>query len=61
MHRATLAIARAALLAVDLLHHRHRIDALGNAMAVAAVCAGDAVAIVQVVQNADARGFLARV
>ena len=59
MHGAALAIAGSALASVDLLHHRHRVHALGDAVAVPAMGTGDAVAVMQVVQDADARGFLA--
>jgi hypothetical protein len=59
VHRAALAFARAALLAVDFLHHRDHVHALGDAVAVTAVRAGDAVAVAQVHHDPGARGLLA--
>ncbi|MNN15015.1 hypothetical protein D3C81_1281100 [compost metagenome] len=59
MHRAALALADAGLLAVDLGHHPVHIDALGDAMAVAAVVGGNAVLVVQMGHHPGGAGFLA--
>ena len=59
MHRAALAAAQAVLAAEDLVHHGRGVAALGDAVAVAAMGAGDAVAIGQMHAEADARGLLA--
>ena len=61
MHRAALAAAQAVLAAEDLVHHRPRVAALGDAVAVAAVGAGDAVASCEVHAEADAGRLLAGV
>jgi hypothetical protein len=61
VHRAALAPARPGGLAVDLGHHPDRVDALGDAVPVAAVGGGDRVAVVEVRADADGRGLLARV
>ena len=57
MHRPALARARAAGLAVDLGHHLFHADALGDAVAMAAMGRGDAVMVLQVHHDADARGL----
>src|SRR5215468_10139511 len=61
MHRAALAAAEAILLAEDLRHHRLLVAALGDAVAVAAMRAGDGVAVVEMHADADARCLLAGV
>ena len=61
MHRAALAAAQALLAAEDLVHHRPGVAALGDAVAVAAMGAGDAVDVGQVHAEPDARGLLAGV
>src|SRR5215468_9144131 len=61
MHRAALAAAEAILLAEDLRHHRLLIAALGDAVAVPAMRAGDGVAIVEMHADADARGLFASI
>ena len=61
MHRAALAAAQAFLAAEDLVHHATGVAALGDAVAVAAMGAGDAVDVGQMHAEADARGFLAGV
>ena len=59
MHGAALAGAEAVLAAVDLRHHAVHVAALGDAVAVAAMGAGDAIAIVEVQAHADAACLLA--
>ena len=61
VHRAALAAAQAFLLAEDLGHHRLLVAALGDAVAVPAMRAGDVVAVLEVHAEADARGLLARI
>src|SRR6516164_4676457 len=61
VHRAALAVAAAGLAAVDLGHHLPDVYAFGDAVAMAAVRAGDGVAAVEVDADADRRGLLARV
>src|SRR5208282_1778701 len=61
VHGAALAVAAAGLAAVDLGHHLVHVYAPGDAVAVAAVRAGDAVTVVQVAADADRRRLLARV
>ena len=51
----------AGLAAVDLGHHLADVHAAGNAVAVAAVGAGDGVPAVEVAADTDRRRFLARV
>ena len=45
VHRAALALAQAILAAVDLLHHPDHVTALGDAVAMTAMGAGDVVCI----------------
>src|SRR5229473_1136796 len=61
VHRAALTVAAAGLAAVDLGHHLADVDAPGDAVAVAAMGAGDGVAVVEVAAYADRRRLLARV
>ena len=61
VHRAALAVADAGALAPDLGHHAVDVHALGDAVAVAAVSAGDAVVLAQVHADAGGRRFLAGV
>jgi len=49
----------AGLLAVDLGHHAFDFDALGDAMAVSAVVARNAIVVAQLHAHAGSRGFLA--
>jgi hypothetical protein len=58
VHQAALTVARTALLAVNLLHHLDDVHALRDAVAMAAVRTGDAVAVVQVHHDAGGRGLL---
>ena len=58
MHRAALAAADPVLLAVDLEHHALGIDALGDAVAVAAMGRGDGVPVVEMHAHADAGRLL---
>ena len=58
MHGAALAAAGPGGAAVDLGHHLAHIDALGDAMAMAAMGGGDAVALVQMHHDASGRGLL---
>ena len=51
----------AGLAAVDLGHHLAHVHALGDAVAVAAMGAGDGVTVVEVAAHADGRSLLARV
>src|SRR5262249_37524703 len=59
MHRAALAAAGAGGAAIDLAHHLPHFHALGDAMAMAAMGGGDAVALVQMHHDAGGRGLLA--
>src|SRR5205085_11875790 len=59
VHGTALAVAAARLAAVDLGHHLADLHALGDAVAVAAVGAGDGVAAVEIAADADRRGLLA--
>src|SRR5262252_4225292 len=61
VHRTALAAAQAAVPGKQLLHHRLDVAALGDAMAMAAMGAGDVVAVAEVHAHADRRGFLAGV
>src|SRR5207237_3605782 len=61
VHRAALAPAGAGRLAVDLAHHVADIDALGDAVAMAAMGRGDAIAIVEMYHDAGGGGLLAGV
>ena len=61
VHRAALAAAQAVLAAEDLGHHGLGIAALGDAVAMAAVGGRDAVLVVQVHADTDARCLLAGV
>ena len=61
VHRAALALADAGGLAHQLRDHAVDIDTLGDAMTVAAVRAGDVVAIGEVTADADRDRFLAGV
>src|SRR5262249_31747799 len=61
VHRTALAAAQAAVPGKQLLHHRLDVAALGDAMAMAAMGAGDMVAVGQVHAHADRRRFLAGV
>src|SRR6516165_10385851 len=61
VHRATLAVAAAGPAAVDLGHHLADINAFGDAVAMAAMGAGDGVTVVEVAADADRRRLLARV
>ncbi len=58
MHRAALAVAQPALLAIDLEQHRADVAALGDAVAVTAMRAADVVGVAQVHAGADAHCFL---
>ena len=58
MHRAALAAAQTVAPAEDLGHHAVDVAALGDAVAVAPVGAGDVVAVVQVDAHADGGCFL---
>ena len=60
MHRAALAVAQPAILAEDLQHHALDVAALGDAVAMAAMGAGDVVALgAELLADADGAGFLA--
>ena len=61
VHRPAHALADAGSFAPDLGHHRPRITALGEEVAVAPVRARDAVPVAQVRTNADRDGLLADV
>src|SRR5215469_10158634 len=61
VHRAALAMAAAGPAAVDLGHHLAYVDALGDAVAVAAMGARDRVTVVEVAAYADRRSLLAGV
>jgi hypothetical protein len=61
VHGAALAAAQSVAAAIDLFHHRLDVAALGDAMAVASVGAGDVVFVLQVHAHPHARGFLAGV
>src|SRR6266567_502559 len=58
VHRAALAMAAAGLTAVDLGHHFADVNALGDAVAVAAMGTGDGVTVVKVAAYADRRSLL---
>ena len=59
MHRTTFAAAKPRPATVDLVHHGSHVAALGDAVSVAAMCAGDVVPIFQMHAHADGAGFLA--
>ena len=61
VHRAALALADAGRLAHQLGHHAGDVDALGDAVTVAAVGRGDEVVVGQVGADADRDGLLAGV
>ncbi|MNG96643.1 hypothetical protein D3C79_557190 [compost metagenome] len=59
VHRAAFTTAHAGLLAVDLGHHAVYVHAFGDAVAMAAVGRGNAVAVAQVGHDPGCRGFFA--
>src|SRR5262249_51140719 len=59
VHRAALAVAAAGLAAVDLGHHLADVDALGDAVAMTAMGAGDGVTVIEVAAYADCGSLLA--
>src|SRR5262245_37308820 len=61
VHRAALAVAASGLAPVDLGHHLADVDALGDAVAVTAVGAGDRVTVIEVAAYTDRGSLLTRV
>src|SRR4029077_20629113 len=59
VHRAALAAAQPALLGEELLHHQRGVAALGDAVAMAAMGAGDIVPGPEMGADADGGGLLA--
>src|SRR5205823_553267 len=57
VHRAALATAQPALLGEEFLHHQNRVAALGDAVAVAAMGAGDVVLGTKMRADAHSRGL----
>ncbi len=61
MHRASLAAAQPGFLGEELLHHRGRVAAFGDAVAVPAVGAGDVIPRPEMTAYANRCGLLARI
>ena len=59
VHRASLAVAKAGSLSIDLRHHAMNITSFRQAVAVSAMRAGDLVAIVEVHANSRRHSLLA--
>jgi hypothetical protein len=61
VHRSALAAAQPLLAPVDLLHHGIGVAALGDAVAMATVSAGDAVLVREMHADADGGRLFARI